>query len=84
MPEKRSFTYFLLGNTTPVRVARDARGLVMGAEAPDPETGELVYRHTLLSRIETSPEVEELTELQFEEACAAYRAKRSGARDDYP
>jgi hypothetical protein len=79
MPEKRSFTYFLLGNVTPVRVARDASGLVRSAEAPDPETGELVYRHTLLSRLDTSPEVEELTELQFEEACAAIRAKRSEA-----
>lgn len=53
-----TYKYFLLGNSVPVRVTFNEKGLKIGAEAPDQETGKLRIKNTLMSRLETSPEVE--------------------------
>ena len=64
-----SYRYFLLGDSVPVRVVFDARGQKIGAETPDPRTGQLVARVTLLSRLEQSYEVEEISETEFRRRC---------------
>ena len=55
--EGRYYKYFLLGESGPVRVIYDERGLKYGAETPDRNGGRLVNRTQLLSRLEQSPEV---------------------------
>lgn len=55
---------------TPVKVLiRKSTGLRSGALAPDPETGELAWRTTLLSRLTASPEVEEISKEEFDRRC---------------
>jgi len=41
-----TYQYFLLGDTVPVRVAFNAKGLRMGAEVPNREKGMLVQDAT--------------------------------------
>lgn len=60
-----TYQYFLLGDSVPVRVAFNEKGLKMGAEVPDRDKGALVQDATYLSRLERSFEVEEITEEQF-------------------
>lgn len=62
-----TYQYFLLGESVPVRVAFNDKGMKMGAEVPNHEKGELVQDATYLSRLERSFEVEEITEEQFRE-----------------
>lgn len=64
--EGRYYKYFLLGESVPVRVIYDERGLKYGAETPDRNGGRLVNRTQLLSRLEQSPEVREITRDEFE------------------
>ena len=62
---KVKYQYFLLGESVPVRVAFNDKGMKMGAEVPNREKGELVQDATYLSRLERSFEVEKITEKQF-------------------
>ena len=62
---KVTYQYFLLGESVPVRVAFNDKGMKMGAEVPNREKGELVQDATYLSRLERSFEVEKITEEQF-------------------
>lgn len=64
-----SYKYYLLGNVTPVRVIYNEAGRDIGAEAPDPVDGVLKINNVLLSRILSSPEVEDLTKDEFAELC---------------
>lgn len=64
------YRYFLLGSTVPIRVAYDRNGHKMGADVPDKEAGTLVKRASYLSVAETSPDVEEITQDEFERRCA--------------
>ena len=64
---KVKYQYFLLGESVPVRVAFNDKGLRKGAEVPNREKGELVQDATYLSRLVYSMEVEEITEEQFRE-----------------
>lgn len=64
---KVTYQYFLLGESVPVRVAFNDKGMKMGAEVPSREKGELVQDATYLSRVERSFEVEKITEEQFRE-----------------
>jgi hypothetical protein len=75
-----SYQYFLLGERVPVRVPLDEDGLRMGAESPDPQTGELVIKNTLLSRLDQSPEVEEITQEKFDEICDGLKKNRPDLR----
>lgn len=70
-----TYQYFLLGDTVPVRVAFNAKGLHMGAEVPSREKGTLVQDATYLSRLEHSFEVEEITAEQFRERAEAMLGK---------
>lgn len=72
MRNRRSHKYYLLGSSVPVRVTLNADGLKIGAEAPDRETGRLVIRNSLLSRLEQSPEVEEIDEDEFNRRCREF------------
>lgn len=64
------YEYYLLGNTRPVRVICNERGLTVGAEAPDlDDSGALKINNVLISRILSSPEVEAITRDQFVELC---------------
>ena len=70
-----TYQYFLLGDTVPVRVAFNAKGLRMGAEVPNREKGMLVQDSTYLSRLEHSFEVEEITQEQFRARAEAMLGK---------
>lgn len=70
-----TYQYFLLGDTVPVRVAFNAKGLRMGAEVPNREKGVLVQDATYLSRLATSFEVEEITQEQFRARAEAMLGK---------
>jgi hypothetical protein len=64
------YKYYLLGNIRPVRVIHNERGLPCGAEAPDSaDGGRLKIDNVLMSRILSSPEVEDLTKQEFVELC---------------
>jgi hypothetical protein len=63
--------YYLLGDTVPVRVTLGRTGTPIGAEVPDPETGELVIKNTVMSRLDQSWEVEQISKERFEELCGA-------------
>ena len=45
-----TYEYFLLGESVPVRVAFNEKGLKIGAEVPNREEGELVQDVTYLRR----------------------------------
>lgn len=76
MGDRNKYKYYLLANT-PVRVTFNAQGLKLGAEAPDLETGELVLRMDLLSRVEVSPDVKEVGADEFQRACEALVSKKN-------
>ena len=69
--ERARYEYHLLGDSVPVRVAFDQRGLKMGAEVPDAIQRRLVHANRYLSRLETSYEVEEIDEARFLALCEA-------------
>lgn len=70
MDEEYSYEHLLLGQSVPIRVLRTkTRGLKVGAQIPDRRTGRLEFKNTYLSRIEQSPEVEEISESEFDELC---------------
>jgi len=73
-----TFKYYLIDDTVPVRVSFDERGLKRGAEVPDAQRGALAIQHTMMSKIETYPWVTEIDRSQFDAACAAIYARRSG------
>lgn len=64
------YGYFLLGSAVPIRIAYDRNGHKMGADVPDREAGTLVKRASYLSVVETSPDIEEITQDEFESHCA--------------
>ncbi|MCP5244907.1 MAG: hypothetical protein H6937_02605 [Burkholderiales bacterium] len=72
---KVKYEYFLLGESVPVRVAFNDKGMKMGAEIPNREKGELVQDATYLSRLERSFEVEKITEQQFREKAESMLGK---------
>jgi hypothetical protein len=72
---KVTYEYFLLGESVPVRVAFNEKGLKIGAEVPNREKGELVQDATYLSRLERSFEVEKITEQQFREKAESMLGK---------
>jgi hypothetical protein len=51
-------------------VAFNEQGLKCGAETPDRRTGQLKISHELMSRIEQSPEVREISKDEFTRRCA--------------
>ena len=61
--------YYLLGERVPIRVTLDSRGLKMAAEVPSAQTGLLTIDNRYLSRIDQSPEVEEIEESEFQRRC---------------
>lgn len=71
------YKYFLLGGVTPVRVILNEAGRDIGAEAPDPADGALKINNVLLSRILSSPEVEEITKADFVDGCQRALLKKS-------
>lgn len=71
-----TYQYFLLGDSVPVRVTFNDKGLKMGAEVPSREKGGLVYNHSYLDRVFNNDmrnfdEVEEITEEQFRQKAEA-------------
>lgn len=70
-----TYEYFLLGESVPVRVAFNDKGMKMGAEVPNREKGQLVQDATYLSRLERSFEVEKITEQQFREKAESMLGK---------
>ena len=72
---KVTYQYFLLGDSVPVRVAFNDKGMKMGAEVPNQDKGELIQDATYLSRLEKSFEVEEITEEQFREKAESMLGK---------
>lgn len=70
-----TYQYFLLGESVPVRVAFNDKGMKMGAEVPNREKGQLVQDATYLSRLERSFEVEKITEQQFREKAESMLGK---------
>lgn len=77
VPGAYTYKYYLLGGVTPVKVTMSADGLRLGAETPDADHGRLIIKTTLLSRIETSPEVEEIGQAQFESCCRRVYARKN-------
>lgn len=70
-----TYEYFLLGESVPVRVAFNEKGLKIGAEVPNREKGELVQDVTYLRRLAYSMEVEKITEQQFREKAESMLGK---------
>ncbi|HLS19918.1 MAG TPA: hypothetical protein VK090_08925 [Paracoccaceae bacterium] len=64
------YEYFLLTSAVPIRVAYDQNGHKMGADVPDKEARALVKRASYLSVVETSPDIEEITQEEFKRRCA--------------
>lgn len=75
--QNQTYRYYLLGESVPVKVTFNDRGLKMGAEAPDLETGQLVIKNTLMSRLEESPEVREIDEEEFLRRCKEFPLKKN-------
>jgi len=73
--QENRYKYYLLNETTPARVTFNNQGLKIGAEAPDAATRTLVIRTTLLSKIETADDVDEIDRQTFETLCNALYAK---------
>lgn len=75
-----SYKYYLLGDTLPVRVTYNERGLKLGAEIPDAATGALRIQTTLLSKLETSHEVDEIDLSAFDARCRDVYTKKTEFR----
>lgn len=76
MSQNVSYKYFLLGDTVPVRVTFNERGLKMGAETPDPEVKDLKLNMSMLSRLEQSYEVDEIDHGRFDALCNEIYSKK--------
>lgn len=70
------YKYYVLGNTVPVRVTFNASGLKLGAEIPNRDTKALEIRVDMLSRLEQSPEVDEVDQVTFEMLCNNFYLKK--------
>lgn len=77
-PERLTYKYYLLGETVPVRVVFNEKGLHSGAEVLDREKGKLVPDATYLGRILNSFEVDEITEQEFIKRCDDFLGKKLG------
>lgn len=62
-----TYKYYVIGESNPVRVTFNNHGRKIGAARIDPETGDFKRDNTLMSRIETSPDVAEIDQMRFEE-----------------
>ena len=72
--EPDHYEYYLLGHVTPLRVAFDAAGRVMGAEVPDTASATgFRYDNTYLTRLREADHVEEMDEDAFSRRVRAYR-----------
>jgi hypothetical protein len=79
------YKYYLLGDVRPVRVIHDERGRKIGAEAPDRNSGgALKIENVLLGRLESSPEVEDLTKAEFVELCLKAASPVEGVSERKP
>jgi len=58
--------FYLLGASTLVRIAYNGQDLKIGAESFDPASGKFVIDNAMLSRIESSPDAEEIDRSRFE------------------
>ena len=74
---QNTYKYYLLDGDLPVRVIFNAQGLKLGAESPNIDTGQMAIKNTLLSRIETSPDVSEISEDTFEKHCHDLYSKKT-------
>jgi hypothetical protein len=63
------YKYYTLGTNNPIRVKFNAMGLKVSAEVPDREAQSFKIMTTLLSRIETSPDAEEIDHATFHKMC---------------
>lgn len=63
------YKYYTLGTNNPIRVRFNAAGYEVSAEVPDQETQAFKIRTTLLSRIATSPDTEEIDHVTFHRMC---------------
>jgi hypothetical protein len=72
-----SYKYFLVDNTTPVRVAFNEQGLTLGAEVPDPRSRALRVDFDALHRVEKGPWVEEIARELFEALCEEIAREQS-------
>jgi hypothetical protein len=75
---EKTYEYYVLGQSNPVRLTFNSHGLKMGAETPDPHTGDLIIDNTLISRVENSPDAEKINRERFEELCLQYQKKNEG------
>ena len=67
------YEYFLLGYVTPVRVAFDSAGLIMGAEVPDVASPSgFKWANTYLDRLNKGEEVEAIDHQTFDEKVREY------------
>jgi len=83
MDDGQHYKYYLLGERVPVRVTLNTKGWKVGAEVPDAQTGMLVIDHRYLSRIEQSPEVDEIDEAEFHRRCDEFfQRKRQPQADE--
>lgn len=73
---KYTYKYFTLGSDNPVRVVFNDAGQKIGAEIPDPQTGDFEKDATFLSRLETSPDAQEIDQKKFKELCVGIYSKK--------
>lgn len=73
-----TYKYYILGDRVPIRVVFNENGLEIGAETPDRDSGQLIIKNTLLSRIAISPEVEEISRDAFDRLCEQF-IKKNGS-----
>lgn len=66
MSERYTYRFYFLEEILPVKVEYNDRGFKVAALAPDQSTGTLSIKNTLLSRLETSHDVEEIDEERFD------------------
>lgn len=78
-PDSFTYRYYAIADITPIRVLIDSAGRRRGAEVPNPETGQLYKKTTMLGRILASEEVEEIDQATFERMCQSLYSRRKDA-----
>lgn len=73
--------HYIIGNSIPVRIRYNEDGLRMGADVPDRASGELIKDATYISRVDTSFEVDDITEKVFVKCCKQFYANQKIERN---
>jgi hypothetical protein len=76
-----TYKYFLFEDFLPVRATFNKDGLKLGAQVPDAEAQQLVFRTTLLSAMDREGFFDEIDKAAFDRLCDQEYSKNKPAPD---